>query len=107
LYPGLSLASWVADRRRQIEVIVNRCVVYELTNCGSLKHGEFGIQNVVLCASPARFATPAPGLGDRGAGARPTPQPAWAESRSQRLGEGERIRRKQTAGLDLFTTQFF
>jgi 5,10-methylenetetrahydrofolate reductase len=97
-------------RELEIEVIVNRCVVYELDQLRWFREtrDEFGIQNVVLVGGESsQIRYPGPSVLETAEQARAAELPTCLGGITipSRLGEGERIRRKQTAGLDFFTTQ--
>jgi 5,10-methylenetetrahydrofolate reductase len=97
-------------RELNLEVIVNRCVVYETEQVEWLRRTdeEHGISHVVLVGGESnRIQYPGPGVMDvakqaASAGLRTT---LGGISIPSRLHEPERVRRKAAAGLAFFTTQ--
>ena len=97
-------------RELEIDVVVNRCVVYELDQLRWFREteDEFGIQNIVLVGGESsQIRYPGPSVLETAEQARAAELTTCLGGITipSRLGEGERIRRKHTAGLDFFTTQ--
>jgi 5,10-methylenetetrahydrofolate reductase len=97
-------------REVQTEIVINRCVVYEpdQTSWFQNTHGEFGIEHVVLVGGESsKVRYPGPNVIEAAGQVRATGLPISLGGISipSRPNEAERIRRKNAAGLDFFTTQ--
>jgi 5,10-methylenetetrahydrofolate reductase len=93
-----------------LEVIVNRCVVYDADQVGWLRktEGDHGISNVVLVggeSSDIQYPGPSVTEAARQAAAAGLRMALGGISIPSRLHEPERVRRKAAAGLGFFTTQ--
>jgi len=93
-----------------LEVIVNRCVVYDTDQVGWLRKTEedHGISNVVLVggeSSEVQYPGPSVTEAARQAAAAGLRIALGGISIPSRLHEPERVRRKAAAGLGFFTTQ--
>ncbi len=97
-------------RELRMEVVVNRCVVYEPDQRGWFEETrrDFGIQNVVLVGGESsKLNYPGPSVleaAERIRGAQPETCLGGITIPS-RLHEADRIRRKAAVGLSFFTTQ--
>jgi 5,10-methylenetetrahydrofolate reductase len=92
------------------DVVVNRCVVYERDQAAWLRetHERFGVEHVVLVggeSSAIRY--PGPSVLEAAAQAKAArlPLSLGGITIPSRLHEADRIRRKQAAGMEFFTTQ--
>ncbi|HEV2234098.1 MAG TPA: hypothetical protein VGV68_11915 [Terriglobia bacterium] len=92
------------------EIVINRCVVYEPDQTDWLQntYHEFGIDHVVLVGGESsKINYPGPNVMEAAEQVRAVGLPIRLGGISipSRPNEAERIRRKNAAGLDFFTTQ--
>jgi 5,10-methylenetetrahydrofolate reductase len=97
-------------RELGLDVVVNRCVVYEPEQDRWFRdtYEQFGIDHLILVGGESsQVAYPGPSVHEACEQARATGLPLCLGGISipSRLGEPERIRRKREAGLTFFTTQ--
>ena len=97
-------------REFDIDVVLNRCVVYEADQAGWLRETEekFGIQNLILVggeSSQIHYPGPSVIQSAREIRAAGLPATLGGISIPSRAHEVERIRRKVAEGLCFFTTQ--
>ncbi len=97
-------------REVQTEIVINRCVVYEPDQVAWFKktREEFGLEHVVLVGGESsKVRYPGPNVIEAAEQLRAAKLPIYLGGISipSRLNEAVRIRRKNTAGLDFFTTQ--
>ena len=97
-------------RRVQTEIVINRCVVYETdqTAWSQKTLEEFGLEHIILVggeSSKIRYPGPSVRQAADQVRAAQLPISLGGISIPSRPNEAERIRRKNAAGLDFFTTQ--
>ena len=97
-------------RGMQTEIVINRCVVYEPDQTSWFRNtqGEFGIEHVILVGGESsKIRYPGPNVMEAAEQVRAARLPISLGGISipSRPNEAERIRRKNAAGLDFFTTQ--
>jgi 5,10-methylenetetrahydrofolate reductase len=97
-------------RKVQTQIVVNRCVVYEPDQVAWFKKtmDEFLLENVILVGGESsKIHYPGPSVMEAAEQVRSANLPVSLGGISipSRPGEAERIRRKNSAGLEFFTTQ--
>jgi hypothetical protein len=97
-------------RELDVELVLNRAVVYETDpmNWFRQSHAQFGVDHVILVGGESSAVKyPGPSVLEAAGQVRATGLPISLGGISipSRLGEAERVRRKNAAGLGFFTTQ--
>ena len=97
-------------RHVDTEIVINRCVVYEADQSAWFQntHSEFGIEHVVLVGGESsKVRYPGPNVMEAAGQVQAAGLPISLGGISipSRRNEAERIRSKNAAGLDFFTTQ--
>ncbi len=97
-------------RKNETEIVVNRCVVYDADPVTWFKKTfeEYGLEHVVLVggeSSKVRYPGPSVTRAAEQIRAARLPISLGGISIPSRLNEADKIRRKNAAGLDFFTTQ--
>lgn len=97
-------------RKAKTEIVVNRCVVYEPDQVAWFREtlDEFSIENFILVGGESsKISYPGPSVTEAAKQVRAAQLPVSLGGITipSRLNEAEKIRRKNNAGIDFFTTQ--